>query len=138
MVDIKTPNIPKQKQFDQMEGKNKNIVKTVLIGALALLLGALGLEFTNNDFDLGSLLKGESLQDAKVQRDESGNILFDKEGNVTTNSTIGKKASDYNCADFKTQAEAQSFFQKVGRNDLYGLDGDKDGEACEVLPRDTR
>jgi hypothetical protein len=45
---------------------------------------------------------------------------------------------DYNCADFKTQKEANDIYQKcksAGKNmDVYGLDGDKDGKVCESLP----
>ena len=52
-----------------------------------------------------------------------------------TESIKGKKASDYNCSDFTTQVEAQKFFEKVGNNDLYALDGDDDGVACESLPK---
>lgn len=39
---------------------------------------------------------------------------------------------DYNCSDFSTHREAQQFFEKD--NDIYRLDGDHDGEACESLP----
>ena len=38
-----------------------------------------------------------------------GNILFDKLGNITTDSSVGKKADDYNCDDFETQQESQVF-----------------------------
>ncbi len=129
--------IPKFKPLANASEGTKKIMKPVLMGVIALLLGAFGLEASNNDFDLGKLLKGETLQEAKVQRDEKGNVLFDKLGNVVTDSTKGKQANDYNCADFTTQPEAQEFFKKVGGvgNDLNGLDGDKDGEACESLPK---
>lgn len=128
--------IPKLKSLAETSGGTKKIVKPVLIVIITILLGAFGLEASNNDFDLGKLLGGSSLQESKVARDESGNVLyFDKEGNVADANT-GKKASDYNCDDFSTQPEAQKFFTKVGGtgNDLYRLDGDKDGEACESLP----
>ena len=51
--------------------------------------------------------------------------------------SMGKKADDYNCDDFSTQPEAQAFFEKVGGvgNDVNRLDGNKDGEACEALPK---
>ncbi len=101
------------------------------------LMAALGLEVTNNDWDLGKLWETKSFQESKVTRDESGNVLFDRLGNIVTDKTLGKKADDYNCDDFSTKAEAQSFFLKVGGvgHDLNRLDGDKDGEACESLPK---
>lgn len=108
------------------------------------LLAAFGLEVSQNDWDLGKLIETGSFQESKVGRDEQGNvlideagkILFDKFGNVTTDAETGKGADEYNCADFSTQPEAQSFFEKVGGvdNDLNRLDGDKDGLACESLP----
>jgi hypothetical protein len=132
------PNVPKLDALENTSGGTKKMIKGILIGALVLLLGAFGLEASSNDWDLGSLLNGNSVQESKVTRDTEGNILFDKEGNIVTDSTKGKKASDYNCDDFKTQPESQRFFTKVGGNDLYGLDGDKDGEACESLPKGTQ
>jgi hypothetical protein len=129
--------IPKFKPLASASGGTKKVVKPILIVILAILAGAFGLELTNTDFDLGKLLGGSSLEESKVARDESGNVIyFDKEGNVT-DANKGKKASDYNCDDFSTQTEAQNFFLKVGGtgNDLYRLDGDKDGTACEDLPK---
>jgi hypothetical protein len=101
------------------------------------LLAAFGLEVSQNDWDLGKLFQTGSFQESKVSRDEAGNILFDKQGNITTDKSLGKKADDYNCDDFSTQPEAQTFFQRVGGvgNDVNRLDGNKDGEACESLPK---
>lgn len=130
--------IPKFKPLAQASEGKKKVIKPVLIAFLVLLLGAFGLEASNLDFDLGKLLGGSGLEESKVQRDESGNVLFfDKEGNQTPDASKGKKAGDYNCDDFTTQPEAQKFFLKVGGkgDDLYRLDGDKDGEACESLPK---
>lgn len=100
------------------------------------LLAAFGLEASQNDWDLGKLMQTGSFQESKVTRDEAGNVLYDVFGNITTDSTIGKKADEYNCEDFNTQPESQTFFEKVGGvgNDVNRLDGDKDGEACESLP----
>lgn len=111
--------------------------RIALVIAFVALLGALGLEVSNNDWDLGKLMETKSLQESKVSRDESGNILFDKFGEITTDTVKGKKADDYNCDDFETQPEAQAFFEKVGGvgNDVNRLDGNKDGEACESLPK---
>jgi len=101
-----------------------------------LLMTALGLEVTQNDWDLQKLWETKSFEQSKIVRDEVGNVLFDKFGNITTDGSLGKGADDYNCEDFDTQPEAQTFFQKVGGtgNDLNRLDGDKDSRACEALP----
>ncbi len=42
---------------------------------------------------------------------------------------------DYNCDDFSTHEEAQEMFELNGGvdSDIYRLDGDKDGVACEGL-----
>ena len=55
-----------------------------------------------------------------------------------TQSTSDSSCSSniYNCADFKTHAEAQALYEKCGgvNNDVHQLDRDKDGNACETLP----
>jgi hypothetical protein len=45
--------------------------------------------------------------------------------------------ADVNCSDFPTHAAAQRWFNAHGgsaSNDVAGLDGDHDGQACESLP----
>ncbi len=105
--------------------------------AFVALLAAFGLEARQNDYDLGKLWETKSFEQSKVARDASGNVLFDKLGNMVTDPTKGKAAKDYNCSDFSTQPEAQGFYQKTGgvKNDLYRLDGNKDGVACQDLPK---
>jgi hypothetical protein len=52
---------------------------------------------------------------------------------ITTNIA----GEDKNCKDFKTQAEAQTYFNSKGgsaSNNVDDLDRDHDGEACESLP----
>jgi hypothetical protein len=100
------------------------------------LATALGLEISQNDWDLQTLWETKSLDQAKISRDVEGNLLFDKLGNIVTDRSQGKGADEYNCDDFTTQGEAQIFFERVGGvgNDVNRLDGDKDGEACEALP----
>ena len=107
-----------------------------LVVIFITLLAVLGLEVSQNDWDLGELWKTKSFDESKVSRDAEGNIFFDKLGNIVTDGSKGKKADDYNCDDFETQPEAQIFFEKVGGlgNDINRLDGDKDGIACESLP----
>lgn len=117
------------KTTDFSGSKSRKTAKGILGVVIILLLGALGLESTNNDFDLGKILGGSSISESKVLRD--------KEGNVVTDSTLGKATDEYNCDDFKTQKEAQNFFEKAGgvSGDTNRLDGNKDGSACESLPK---
>mgnify|MGYP004417321527 CR=1 FL=1 len=113
----------------------------ILLAITAIaLFAALGLEVSQNDWDLGKLWETKSFEQSKVTRDTEGNILFDKYGNITTDGSKGKEADNYNCSDFATNPEAQSFFLKVGgsNRDLNRLDGDKDGNACESLPKNAK
>ncbi len=117
--------IPKLDALANQSSGVKKIIKPLLIGVLALLLGAFGLEATNNDWDLGKLLAGESAQEAKVKRDANGDFLLES-----------CKPELYDCKNFKIQPEAQEIFAKCGGkgDDVNGLDGDNDGIACESLP----
>lgn len=138
-------------KFSKENLKPKTGKKKVLLGVIVILLAALGFEASNNDFDLGSILKGESLSDSKVLRDEAGNvktdaegniltkIMRDKMGNITTDGS-GKAENEYNCDDFSTQGEAQNFYEKAGgiKGDVNRLDGNKDGVACQDLPKGKR
>jgi hypothetical protein len=111
--------------------------RIALVIAFIFLATALGLEITQNDWDLQTLWETRSFDQAKISRDVEGNLLFDKLGNIVTDRSQGKGADEYNCDDFDTQEEAQIFFERVGGvgNDVNRLDGDKDGEACESLPK---
>jgi hypothetical protein len=142
--------IPKFKPLANASEGTKKIIKPILVVVLAILAGAFGLEATNNDWDLGKILSGSSPSDAKIIRDEKGNIkrdelgniitrvMRDKLGNIVSDNTTGAKYTDeYNCEDFSTQKDAQNFFDKAGgvSGDTNRLDGDKDGTACESLPQ---
>ncbi|MCX6740022.1 MAG: excalibur calcium-binding domain-containing protein [Candidatus Parcubacteria bacterium] len=118
--------IPKLKPFANASEGTKKVLKPLLIGAIAILLAAFGLEVSNTDWDLGKLLSGSNLNEAKVMRDKSGNVV----------ESGGKYTDEYNCADFATQPEAQKFFKNAGgpSQDTNRLDGDNDGTACEALP----
>lgn len=102
--------------------------KKILLVVIVILLGALGLETTNTDYDLGKIMSGESISDSKVMRDINGNVVTDGSGKAT---------DEYNCADFKTQPDAQKFFNNAGgvSKDTNRLDGNKDGVACQDLPK---
>ena len=121
------PKIPKLKSLQNSPESTKKIAKPVLMGVIAILLAAFGLEASNNDWDLGKLLSGSSPADAKVMRDIDGNVV----------ESGGKYTDEYNCDDFKTQEQAQKFFNNAGgpSEDVNRLDGDNDGLACETLPK---
>lgn len=135
------------KATDFSGSKSRKVGKGLLLGIIVLLLGALGLEVSNNDFDLGSLFSGNTLSESKIERDAGGDlkrdnagnfitrVMRDKEGNVVQSG--GKYTDEYNCDDFSTQDQAQNFFKKAGgpSQDTNRLDGDDDGEACESLPK---
>lgn len=108
-------------------------VKVVLGGVLALLVGAGAMEMSNKDYDVGKLIETRSFKASEIQRDEKGNLLSTSIDEFCTQADI-----DYNCADFKTQSEAMTVYercQQKGKNmDVYRLDGDKDGKVCEALP----
>ena len=115
------------KTTDYSGSKTRKVGKGILGIVIVILLGALGLETTNNDWDIGKIMSGSSMQDAKVMRDKQGNVVT--EG--------GKYTDEYNCADFITQVEAQTFFVKAGgkSKDTNRLDGNSDGVACQDLPK---
>ncbi len=71
---------------------------------------------------------------------EAYQIWRTPDGEEVPEGTKGAKATnDYNCDDFKTQSEAQNFFEKAGgvSNDTNRLDGNKDGVACQSLPKNN-
>ena len=120
-----------------------------LFGIGLLLLAALGLEATQTDVDLGTLIDTGSVSESMIERDADGNlassedggiltrVLRDIEGNEVAEGTAGAKYADqYNCDDFFTQPQAQTFFDNAGgvANDVNGLDGNKDGVPCQALP----
>ncbi len=60
-------------------------------------------------------------------------------GQASPGSSAGpnKPISEINCSDFPTHAAAQQWFQAHGgsaTNDVAGLDGNHDGQACTSLP----
>lgn len=105
--------------------------KAIVGVVIVTLLAAFGLEASKTDYDLGKAIKERSLSAARIERDEKGNI-----SNVE--AFCDAKEADYNCADFKTQQEAMTVYNRCkakGKNmDVYGLDRDHDGKVCEALP----
>lgn len=142
--------IPKFKPLAQSSEGTKKVLKPILGVVIVLLLGAFGLTATNNDWDLGKILSGSTPSDAKIQTDEKGNlkqddagnfitrVMRDKAGNIIPTGQPGGKYSDeYNCSDFATQPEAQTFYDTAGgvKGDVNRLDANKDGIPCESLPK---
>jgi hypothetical protein len=120
-----------------------------MLGIGIVLLGAFGLEATETDIDMGTLMETGSVSESQIERDAEGNlatseeggfltrVLRDIEGNEVAEGTTGAKyADEYNCEDFETQPKAQRFFDNAGGldNDVNRLDGNKDGVACQSLP----
>ena len=100
-----------------------------VVGIIVLLLVALGLEATEDDWDLGKMARTGSISESKIERDDGGNLIL---GGMCNEG----QDFDYNCDDFKTQPEAQRVYEKCAKNglDIHGLDGNKDGVACQNLP----
>ena len=104
-----------------------------MFGLIALLMVGVGMEATNTDYDLGKMMETKSISQSKVLRDKSGNV-------VPAGTAGAKYTDEYNCDDFGTQPEAQKFFQNAGgvKGDTNRLDGNKDGDACESLPKGAK
>lgn len=107
-------------------------VKAILGVVIAILVAAFGMEATNNDYDMKTLTETGSFEAAKIERDpETGNL-------TNIDGFCSSEKIDYNCSDFKTQAEAMEVYDRcseLGKNmDTFGLDRDKDGKVCESLP----
>ena len=115
-------------------GKSKGLLLVLIVVAL----GAFGLEVANYDIDLQRLRDTGSVQESRVEH-KNGLSIF---GSTCISDNL-------NCANFTTQAEAQTKYEacaeqiaadnagsdkeKVKSLDIYGLDGDNDGTVCEHL-----
>lgn len=107
-------------------------VKVILGAVIALLLAAFGMEATQTDYDVQKLMETKSFSESKIERDGTGNL-------INVDKFCNAEKLDYNCTDFKTQAEAMTVYKRcgeLGKNmDVFRLDGDKDGRVCEALPK---
>ncbi len=115
--------------------------KTVLWIILILLVSAFGVEYFDYDVDLWKLWETDSVKESRVER-KNGVKIFGEDCS----------SNNLNCADFKTQSEAQQKYdfcadkiasdnettkESIRGIDIYGLDRDKDGIVCEVLPKNA-
>jgi len=71
----------------------------------------------------------------ETQEKEQQSTQKEKENSGTDYSQYTCNTDKYNCSDFDSGKTAQGVFEKCGgvNNDVHGLDGDGDGEACESL-----
>jgi len=96
-----------------------------ILGIMVILLGAMGMEIADTDFDVQKLIETRSFAESRVNVTENGTWL------------IGacQERDNYNCSNFKYQEEAQRMYNDCGGadNDIHNLDGDNDGIVCEAL-----
>lgn len=112
--------------------------KVALWIILILLISAFGVEYFDYDIDLGKLWETGSVSESRVEH-KNGMKIFGADC----------ASNNLNCPDFTTQSEAQEKYaycaDKIAADndttgeivrsiDVYGLDRDKDGTVCEVLP----
>jgi len=116
---------------------------TVALSVILVLLAvALGVEWFNYDVDLQKLWQTGNYQESRVE------TIKDKNWDSVRLIWDCVKA-DVNCDNFKTQSDAQKRYDycmdEIKKNnpkitdprklDIYGLDRDHDGIACEALPK---
>ncbi len=95
-----------------------------ILGLIGILLVAVGMEVTDNDFDVQKLIETGSFAESRVNVTENGVWLINE----------CQSETNFNCDNFKYQDEAQDLFDACGgvENDIHGLDRDKDGMVCEA------
>lgn len=116
--------------------------KQILLGTGIIAATALGLQVFDYDLDLETLWKTGDIQESRVQNVKWVRLIGE--------CVVTDVADDLNCANFDTQPQAQTLYEKcvtkikeynssldetaIKKLDVYGLDGDKDGIVCEHLP----
>jgi len=98
-----------------------------ILGLIAVVLVAFGLELSGTDLDLGKLVETGSVSESLITKTENGTWLIGE----------CEKKVNFNCDNFEYQEEAQTLFNECGglENDIHGLDRDKDGIVCEALKK---
>jgi hypothetical protein len=123
------------------------VIKTwFAIGLGIVVLAMFGIQTFDYDLDLQTLWETGSLTESRVQHTSDGIVLM---GSCV--KPVGQNsADDLDCANFKTQPEAQAKYDtcvaqiasynagqsadSIKNLDIYGLDGNKNGIVCEALP----
>jgi len=95
-----------------------------ILGLIALVLVAFGMELSGTDVDLGKMVETGSIKESMITKTENGTWLIGE----------CEKKENFNCDNFAYQDEAQTLFEECGgiENDVHGLDRDKDGIVCEA------
>jgi len=128
--------------------KEEALLSTAYIGEAENLWNRLTTHDSSKDFwftAIAFVSKDNNLTKAHVKYLESRCMeiaslvkRYDLENGVNIKLFINhdKKSGDYNCSNFSTQRKAQELYEEMGGplEDLYNLDQDKDGIACESLP----
>lgn len=147
----------KEKNRELVEGKlvrlEKDVSETDRYGRLLRYVYLIP-EGSNNEIFVNEVLVNEGFANAisyppdikyqekflLAQREarEGSRGLWNRCIDTSTNSSDVKGSSivfqDKDCADFKTQKEAQDFFESIGEGDPHKLDADGDGRVCISLP----
>jgi len=119
--------------------KKGTVALTVILVLLAIAMWVEGFDL---DADLGKLWETGSYSESRIQS------VTDKDGNTVRLIWECVKA-DVNCDNFATQGEAQAKYDscmtEIIKNnpnvsdpvklDIYGLDRNHDGVACQSLPK---
>ena len=97
----------------------KNTLMGIIIGGI-VVAGGYALFGADNNPDL---IRGTPSQYIRTDNSKETRLFLDS------------GEPDKDCNDFRTQREAQSFFEKNGGplNDPHNLDRDGDGRVCESL-----
>jgi len=94
-----------------------------ILGLIAVVLVAFGLELSGTDIDLNKMVETGSIKESMITKTENGTWLIGE----------CEKKENFNCDNFAYQEEAQTLFEECGgvENDVHGLDRDNDGIVCE-------
>lgn len=79
----------------------------------------------------GALLSGYALMGGN----DSAKSSTSRDNTEWAKDSLPNGEKDRDCSDFRTQREAQEFFEANGgpSKDSHNLDRDKDGRVCETL-----